>query len=251
LMDQRGCGKSTPHAQLKNNTTWDLVADIEVLRKHLKIDRWVVFGGSWGSTLALAYSIKHTKQVKAIVLRGIFMCRREELKWFYQAGAHNIFPDTFEPYIEAIPKKERKDLMRAYYKRLTSKNPAVQLKFARIWSIWEASTSKLFYDPSIVAKFDDDATALAFARIECHYFVNRAFFKTDDWLLKNAKKLKGIPVRIVHGRYDVVCPVKNAWELKKEIPQAQLEIIPDAGHAAGEAGITDALVRFTDEFRNL
>lgn len=251
LMDQRGCGKSTPHAKLENNTTWDLVADIESLREHLKIDRWVVFGGSWGSTLALAYSIMHPQKVKAIVLRGVFMCRRSELEWFYQAGAHHIFPDAWDPYLNAIPENERSDLMAAYYKRLTSSDKATQLKYAKIWSIWEASTSRLFYDPKIVAKFDDDDTALAFARIECHYFVNGAFFKSDGWLLENAHKIKDIPVRIAHGRYDVVCPVKSAWELKKQLPNAVLEIIPDAGHAAGEAGTTDALIRFTDEFRNL
>jgi proline iminopeptidase len=251
LMDQRGCGNSTPHAQLENNTTWDLVADIETLREKLKIDRWVVFGGSWGSTLALAYSISHPNRVKALILRGVFLCRREELEWFYQGGAHNLFPDAWDPYWEAIPPAERGDLIAAYYKRLTSSDPATRLKYAKLWSIWEASTSKLFYDPKLVAKFEDDETALAFARIECHYFMNGAFFKTDNWILENALVLKDIPIRIVHGRYDVVCPVRNAWELHQRLPHAHLEIIPDSGHAAGEPGITDALVRFTDEFRKL
>jgi proline iminopeptidase len=251
LVDQRGCGKSTPHAKLENNTTWDLVADIEVLRKHLGILKWVVFGGSWGSTLALAYSIKHPEQVKALVLRGIFLCRREELEWFYQGGAHHLFPDPWDKYLEPIPAAERGDLMAAYYKRLTSADESVRLHCAKVWSIWEASTSKLRYDPNLVAKYEDDHTALAFARIECHYFVNGAFFETDNWLLENAGRLKNIPIRIAHGRYDVVCPVKNAWELKKVAPHAQLEIIPDAGHAASEIGITDALIRFTDEFRTL
>ncbi len=251
LMDQRGCGQSTPHAGLEHNTTWDLVEDIERLRHLLSIEKWVVFGGSWGSTLALSYAIKHPKAVKALILRGIFLCRREELEWFYQGGAHHIFPDIWEAYFDAIPADERSDLVQAYYKRLTSTDEKTRHHYARLWSIWEASTSKLRYDPNIVAKYEDEKTALAFARIECHYFVNRAFFSSDNWILENADQLKDIPIRIVHGRYDVVCPVKNAWELKKAAKHAQLEIIPDAGHAASEAGITDALIRFSDEFREV
>lgn len=253
LMDQRGSGRSTPHASLNNNTTWDLVADIELLREKLKIDRWVVFGGSWGSTLALSYAIAHADRVKALVLRGIFLCRRVELEWFYQSGAHFIYPDEWERYRDFIPPAERSDMMAAYYKRLTSENHAERLAAAKAWSRWEGATLSLLQNQAELDEFTADDHAVSIARIECHYFVNHAFFKTDNWLIENIGKVrdKKIPAVIVQGRYDIVCPILSAWELHKAWPEAKLEIIPDAGHAASEPGITDALVRATDEFRSL
>ncbi len=249
LFDQRGCGRSTPHAELRENTTWDLVADIERLREHLKIDRWQVFGGSWGSTLALAYAEMHPERVTELVLRGIFMLRRRELEWFYQSGCDALFPDAWETYLAAIPENERGDLMAAYHQRLVSDDPAVRLAAARAWSVWEASTSFLLQDPAYINSSAADRFALAFARIENHYFVNGGFFECDGQLLRDAHRLHGIPAVIVQGRYDVVCPMRSAWDLHRAWPQAKLEIIPDAGHSAFEPGITDALVRATDRFR--
>ena len=249
LFDQRGCGRSTPHAELRENTTWDLVADIERLREHLKIEKWQVFGGSWGSTLALAYAETHPDRVTELVLRGIFMLRRWELEWFYQKGCDALFPDAWEAYLAAIPENERGDLMAAYHRRLTSDDPAVRLAAAQAWSVWEASTSFLLQDPAYIASSAADRFALAFARIENHYFVNRGFFECDDQLLRDAHRLHGIPAAIVQGRYDVVCPMRSAWDLHRAWPQAKLEIIPDAGHSAFEPGITDALIRATDDFR--
>lgn len=251
LFDQRGCGKSKPNAELRENTTWDLVSDIEKIRNHLKIDKWLVFGGSWGSTLALSYAIKHTDRVKGLVLRGIFLCRREELEWFYQEGASWIFPDIFEKYWNYIPANERKDMMAAYYKRLTDDNSSVRLEAARIWSQWEAATSRLYVDPKMIESYEEPEKALAFARIECHYFMNNAFFETPNFLLDNAAKLSQIPGIIVQGRYDVVCPAKSAWELHRAWPQAEIKIIADAGHAASEPGIRAALIDATDRMHSL
>lgn len=248
LFDQRGCGRSRPHASLEANTTWHLVADIERLRVHLGIERWQVFGGSWGSTLALAYAQTHPNRVTELVLRGIFMLRRWELEWFYQAGTDALFPDAFEDYLAPIPLVERGDLMSAYHRRLTSSDPAVRLEAARAWSVWEGRTSFLLQDSTHVDGVAADMFALAFARIECHYFVNGGFFDRDDQLLANAYRLHGIPAVIVQGRYDVVCPARSAWDLHRAWPQAKLEIIPDAGHSAFEPGIVDALVRATDRF---
>lgn len=249
LFDQRGCGQSKPHAELRENTTWDLVEDMEKLREHLNIDRWHVFGGSWGSTLSLAYAETHPGRVKTLCLRGIFLCRKKEIDWFYQKGASFIFPDYWEKYLEPIPPEERGDLVKAYYKRLTSDDKTVRLQAARAWSVWEGSTSRLYPDQELMHNFEDPEFATAFARIECHYFTNGAFFKTDNWLLENVGALKGIPVEIVHGRYDVVCPIKNAWELKKALPSAKLHIIPDAGHSAMEPGILSKLVEIMEGFR--
>ncbi|MEO6968344.1 MAG: prolyl aminopeptidase [Rhodanobacteraceae bacterium] len=249
LFDQRGCGRSTPHAELRENTTWDLVADIERFRGHLSIDRWQVFGGSWGSTLALAYAETQPDKVTELVLRGIFMLRQWELQWFYQKGCDALFPDAWEGYLAAIPPDERDDLIDAYHRRLTSDDPAVRLAAAQAWSVWEASTSFLLQNEGYVAVSAGDQFALAFARIENHYFVNRGFFKHDDQLLRNAHKLHDIPAVIAQGRYDVVCPLRSAWDLHRAWPQARLEIIPDAGHSAFEPGITDALIRATDGFR--
>ncbi len=251
LFDQRGCGKSTPHAELRENTTWDLVADTETLREHLGIDRWVVFGGSWGSTLALAYAQAHPDRCKGIVLRGIFLLRRSELRWFYQEGASQLFPDAWEKYLEPIPKKERADLMRAYYKRLTSRNRNVRLDAARAWSIWEASTSRLIPDEKQIRKAGRARFAEAFARIECHYFVNRGFMKSDRQLLDNVDRIRHIPAVIVQGRYDVVCPMRSAWDLHRAWPEAKLITVPDAGHAISEPGIRSALIEETARMARL
>lgn len=249
MFDQRGCGRSTPNAELAGNTTWDLVADIERLRERLGIDRWLVFGGSWGSTLALAYAQTHPGRVSALVLRGIFLLRRWELEWFYQDGCSAIFPDLWEDYLAPIPPVERGDLISAYHRRLTADDPAVRMQAARAWSLWEARTSFLRENPDYVAAFDDDARALAFARIESHYFVHGGFFECDGQLLRDAHRLHGIPGTIVQGRYDMVCPLRSAWDLHRAWPQAQLRIVPDAGHAAFEPGITHELVAATDRFR--
>lgn len=251
LFDQRGCGKSRPHASLLDNTTWNLVDDMEKLREHLDIDAWVVFGGSWGSTLALAYAQTQTERVKALVLRGIFMLRAKELHWFYQEGASYIFPDAWETYLEPIPEEERYDLVTAYYKRLTDADPAVRRRAARAWSIWEASTSKLFVDTALVDRFGEDRFAEAFARIECHYFVNKGFFQHPDQLLAGVDSIRHIPAVIVQGRYDVVCPMISAWELHRAWPEADFQVIADAGHSAMEPGIIDALLDATDRFRSL
>lgn len=249
LFDQRGCGRSTPHAELRENTTWDLVADMERLREHLGISRWQVFGGSWGSTLALAYAETHPDRVSELVLRGIFMLRRAELEWFYQEGASWIFPDVWESYLAPIPPAERSDMMAAYYKRLTGGDEAARLACAQAWSTWEGSTLTLLPDPDRVAKFADAHYALAFARIECHYFVNRGFFDHDDQLLRNVGRIRHIPAVIVHGRYDMCTPVKNAFDLKKAWPEADLRIIADAGHAMNEPGIVRELVAATERFK--
>jgi len=251
LLDQRGCGKSRPFAELRENTTWDLVADIERLREHLGIDRWVVFGGSWGSTLSLAYAETHPHRVKALVLRGIFMLRRSELNWFYQEGASHLFPEAWEQYVSVIPARERKDMMAAYYKRLTSSNKATRRAAAKAWSVWEGSTSKLYTDPALVKKFGGGRFADAFARIECHYFVHKGFFETDDQLLRDARKLRDIPGVIIQGRYDVVCPATSAWALHGAWPGSKLVIVPDAGHSMSEPGIRSALVEETDRFARL
>jgi proline iminopeptidase len=249
LFDQRGSGRSTPHADLVDNTTWDLVADIERLREHLGIERWQVFGGSWGSTLALAYAESHPRRVTELVLRGIFMLRRWELEWFYQQGANRLFPDAWEQYLEAIPEVERGDLISAYNRRLTSSDEATRLSAARAWSVWEASTSLLLQDEAFIEGHRDPHFALSFARIESHYFVHGGFFDVEDQLLRDAHRLQGIPGVIVHGRYDVVCPIQNAWELHKAWPASKLVISPTAGHSAYEAENAAALVEATDSFR--
>ncbi len=248
LFDQRGSGKSTPHADLIHNTTWDLVSDIEKLREHLGIEKWQVFGGSWGSTLALAYAQTHPARVSELILRGIFMLRRWELEWFYQEGASRLFPDAWDKYLEPIPAVERADLISAYHRRLTCENEAERLSAAQAWSVWEASTSLLRQDQNFIDAHKGDAFALAFARIECHYFVNGGFFDAEDQLLRDAHKLRNIPGTIVHGRYDVVCPVKNAWDLLKAWPEANLTICPTSGHSAFEPENTDALIRATESY---
>ena len=247
--DQRGCGKSTPHAELRENTTWDLVADIERLREHLGVERWQVLGGSWGSTLALSYAQLCPNRVTGLVLRGIFMLRREELTWFYQSGAHWLFTDAWEEFVAPIPEDERGDMISAYYKRLTSPDRDVQLPAARAWSQWEGKTISLLANPARVDLFGSDDYALAFARIECHYFIHCGFFDRDDQLLANVSKISTIPGAIIHGRYDVCTPLKNAWDLHKAWPKADFRIIPDAGHAGTEPGTLDAILEVTDGFR--
>jgi proline iminopeptidase len=251
LLDQRGCGRSTPHACLEENTTWNLVADMEALRKHLGIERWQLCGGSWGSTLALAYAQTHPTCVTELILRGIFTLRRAELLWFYQEGCNWIFPDAFEAYAKPIPPEERGDMIGAYHKRLTGADPAVQLEAARAWSVWEGTTLALRQDPDRIAAFGNADYALAFARIECHYFVNKGFFTRDDQLIAEASKIRHIPGVIVHGRYDVVTPLRTAWELKQAWPEAELRIAPFAGHAMTEPGIVHEIVAASNRFADL
>ncbi len=251
LFDQRGCGRSTPHAELQENTTWHLVSDIEVLRQHLKIEHWTVFGGSWGSTLALAYSQTHPDACTGLILRGIFLLRAAEIHWFYQDGASRIFPDAWEGYLQPIPPAERYDLVAAYYRRLTSPDAAVRTEAARAWSVWEASTSNLIPDPNLQAHFAEAEFAAAFARIECHYFINKGFFTQEDQLLQGCDRICHLPTVIVQGRYDVVCPMVSAWDLKQALPEAELTVVPDAGHSMTEQGIRSALVEAGDRFASL
>ena len=251
LLDQRGCGRSVPNASVENNTTWHLVADMERLRHHLGIARWQLFGGSWGSTLSLAYAVTHPEHVSSLVLRGIFLLRQSELAWFYQDGAGALFPEAWEQFERVIPEAERHDMIRAYYKRLIDPDPKVHLPAAEAWSVWEGTTLSLIEDPVRVRSFANPGYALAFARIECHYFINAGFFVEDGALLKQAHRLADIPGVIVHGRYDVVTPVRNAWDLHKVWPSAELRIVPDAGHAMTEPGIIHELIRATSHFRDL
>jgi proline iminopeptidase len=248
LLDQRGCGRSIPHAELRENTTWDLVADIERLREHLGIERWQVFGGSWGSTLSLAYAETHPERVTALVLRGIFLLRRAELLWFYQEGASWLYPDLFASYRDLIPEDEQGDLIAAYHRRLTGPDEAEQLEAAVRWARWEGSTLSVLRNPEREAAFSDPHYALAFARIEAHYFVNGGFFTHDDQLLRDIGRVHGIPAVIVHGRHDVVTPMKNAIDLAAVWPEAELRIVEDAGHAASEPGIVAELVAATRRF---
>ncbi|CAF1376106.1 unnamed protein product [Adineta ricciae] len=252
IYHQRGAGNSLPNACLEENTTWDLVEDLEKLRQHFNVDKWVLFGGSWGSTLSLAYAETHPERVKALVLRGIFCCRRKEMLWFYQEGASFMFPDAWDKYLEVIPVSERGDLMSAYYRRLTGNNEEEKLKAATAWSVWEMATSRLYVDPSYIARAADDAKfAVTFARIETHYFVHGAFMEEDEQLIKNADKLNNIPGVIVQGRYDVVCPPRSAWDLHKVWTKAEFHWVADAGHSSKEPGIVHQLVTATDKFRDL
>lgn len=247
LFDQRGAGQSTPHAELRDNTLWQLISDIEKLREHLGIDRWVVFGGSWGSTLALAYAEAYPERVLGLIVRGIFLCRDQDISWFYQAGANRLFPDLWEHFLAPIPAAERDDMVNAYYRRLTGSNELERLRAAKAWSVWEGSTLTLESNASVVEHFAEAKMALSLARIECHYFVNHCFMEPDQ-LLRDAARLSGIPGVIVHGRYDVVCPLDNAWALHQAWPDAELRIVTPAGHAASEPGIVDALVTATQSF---
>ncbi|RKH01367.1 prolyl aminopeptidase [Corallococcus sp. CA047B] len=248
LFDQRGCGRSTPHASLVMNTTWDLVADMERLREHLGLEHWQLFGGSWGSTLSLAYAQAHPERVTELVLRGIFLLRKQEIDWFYQRGADALFPDAWEHYLAPIPEEERGDLLQAYARRLFGDDRHAQQEAARAWSMWEGRTSCLYTNPELIARNAGDDFAIAFARIECHYFVNRGWMRSDTQLLDDVHRIRHIPAVIVQGRYDVVCPPESAWALHRAWPEAQLVIVPDAGHSANEPGNTSALVEATDRF---
>src|SRR5260221_2457472 len=247
LFDQRGCGKSRPNASLEDNTTWSLVDDVERLRRHLGVEKWTVFGGSWGSTLALAYAIKHPKRVAGLVLRGIFLLTQRELKWFYQDGASMMFPDAWERFLAPIPIEERGDMIVAYHRRLIHPDRRIQSEAAAAWSQWEGDTISIRGPEARPAKFNEVDFAVAFARIECHFFANKGFFDADGWLLDNIKRIRDIPGWIVQGRFDVVTPLESAWALKTAWPEARFEIVWDAGHPSTEPGIIDALLRATDQ----
>ena len=247
LFDQRGAGRSIPHADLSDNTTWHLVADIERIRELLGIERWLVFGGSWGSTLALAYAQTHPERVSALVLRGIFLCRDDEIRWFYQEGASRLFPDYWADFVAPVAPGDRHDMLGAYHRLLTGTDDIARMAAAKAWSTWEGRTATLLPNPSVVNHFGDPHVALSLARIECHYFVHQAFLRPGQ-LLEDAARLAGIPTVIVHGRYDVICPLENAWALHRALPGSELVIVPDAGHAASEPGIRSALVETTDRF---
>lgn len=247
LFDQRGCGKSTPNASLEANTTWHLVADIERLREMAGVDRWLVFGGSWGSTLALAYAEKHPQRISELVVRGIYTLTRAELEWYYQFGVSEMFPDKWERFLAPIPEPERGDMMAAYRKRLVGPDRRAQLEAAKAWSIWEGETITLLPEPATSDPFADEDYAVAFARIENHYFVHAGWLE-EGQLLRDAHKLKGIPGVIVHGRYDMPCPTRYAWLLHKAWPDAEFHLIEGAGHAYSEPGILDRLIRSTDKF---
>ncbi len=247
LFDQRGCGRSTPHAALKDNTTQNLVADMERIREFFSIEQWLLFGGSWGSTLSLVYAEAHPERTLGLILRGIFLCRDADVRWFYQQGASALFPDYWQEYLEPIPVPEQDNLLNAYYKRLTSDNQLAQMQAAKAWSIWEGRCSTLTPNPSVVDHFGDPHFALAMARIEAHYFINKAFLQPDQ-IIQDADQLSDIPITIVHGRYDVVCPLEQAWALQQAAPHAELHIVREAGHSAMEPGIIDNLIRATDRF---
>ena len=247
LFDQRGCGRSTPHAELGGNNTDALVEDMEAIRKALGIERWLLFGGSWGSTLSLVYAERYPERVLGLILRGIFLCRRQDLRWFYQEGASHVFPDFWQSFLAPIPVAERGDMMAAYYRLLTGSNELARMGAAKTWSGWEAQCATLRPDPQLYDQFTDPRMALALALIEAHYFVNDAFLRPNQ-IIEDAHRLQGIPGVIVHGRYDMVCPFDNAFALHEAWSGSELKIIADAGHAASEPGITDALVRATDRF---
>lgn len=251
LFDQRGAGKSMPHASLEENTTWDLIKDIEKLREHLEITEWQVFGGSWGSTLALAYSQSHPDKVTGIVLRGIFLLRKKEIDWFYEGGAAAIYPDAWEPFRDLIPENERECFVKAYHKRLNSDNLETQYAAARAWTKWEMMTAHLLPNEETIKRGDNDAFSLAFARIENHYFVNKGFFSTDTYLLDNIEKIRHINTVIVQGRYDCCCPMMSAWDLHKAWPEADFKVVAEAGHSANEPSIAAELVAANEKLKNI
>ena len=248
LFDQRGSGRSLPPGCLEDNTTWHLIDDMESLRRHLDIRAWMVFGGSWGTTLALAYAQRYSENVTEMVLRGVFMASQRELSWIYQYGCSAIFPDAWQNFIKIIPPQERDNIMQAYYTRLLDDDEFIKLGAARAWSAWEAATSHLIPDEGLIHAFADDQFALAFARIESHYFINGCFLNDESQLLDGIDNIREIPTVIVHGRYDVICPLENAWRLHEKWPEAQLVIVPAAGHSGFEAGIRHQLLKATDAF---
>lgn len=247
MFDQRGCGKSTPHACLEENTTGDLIDDIEKIRVHLGIERWLVVGGSWGSTLAIAYAQEHPNRVEELILRGLFLCRREEIQWMYQKGASYVYPDAWEKYIAPIEPEKRHDMVSAYYEALTADDPDAVLQAARAWSAWELALMNLRPNDDDVAAMEDDF-AKAMARIECHYFFNEIFVHSDQKLLEGIERIRHIPATLVQGRHDMVCPTHTAWQIGQRWPEAKFHIIPDACHAYNEPGIIDAIVRATDQY---
>lgn len=252
LFDQRGAGKSTPHAELRENTSWELVEDIEKIRKHLEIDKWIVFGGSWGSTLALLYAINHPDKTLALVLRGIFLGRKSEIDWIFQQGANMVFPEKWEVYYNLIPKEEQGNMIKAYYKRLTSDDEKTRMDAAKAWSVWEGSIVKLFpNEEETMDEFGDPHLALSMARTECHYFYNNMFYDSDNYIMENVDKIKNIPCRIVNGRYDMDCPVGTAWELHKALPKSEINIVKDAGHSGVETGTVSGLIQACEDFKNL
>jgi proline iminopeptidase len=250
LPDQRGAGRSTPHAELKENTTWDLVEDLEKLRTHLDIDRWIVMGGSWGSTLALSYAITHPHSVAGIIIRGVFLARPSEIEWLLQeGGASRIFPDEWEKYLEPIPEGDRGNTAKAYFNILTGDNDEKRMEAARAWSRWEASTMTLIPDPEAIEEMTDDSAALAIARIECHYTFNNFFMPSNNHLMENISGIRHIPCRIVQGRYDVICPMISAWELHKALPKSKLRIVPDGAHSPMDSGMVSELVQAAEDFK--
>lgn len=250
LFDQRGCARSRPHASVERNTTWDLIDDIEAIRRRLGIERWAVFGGSWGAALGLLYAEAHPRRVTDLILRGVFLMTRAELDWFYGGGASHFFPDLWQDFIDPIPAAERDDLIGAYHKRLMSGDLAQQTDFARAWARWEGSTATLRPDPAGRPGFTDAAYARAFSRIECHYFHNGGFLRRDDQILAEIDRIRDIPGVIVQGRYDMVCPPASAWALHKAWPGSDLRLVADAGHALSEPGITAELLSVTDALRD-
>lgn len=246
LFDQRGCGKSTPHACLENNNTQALVSDIEAIRERLNIDKWVVFGGSWGSTLGLVYAETHPSRVSGLIVRGIFLARDKDVQWFYQQGTSRLFPDYWQQFLAPIPEQERGDMVSAYYRQLTGDNEVQKLRAAKAWSSWEGMTATLQVDPHVIESFSNSHSALSIARIECHYFINQCWLEPDQ-IIRDIEKIRHIPSYIVQGRYDVVCPVEQAWELSRAWPEAELSIVGDAGHAIVEKGITIALLKACKE----
>ncbi|MBX2810109.1 MAG: prolyl aminopeptidase [Cellvibrionaceae bacterium] len=245
LFDQRGAGRSTPHADLSENTTADLIDDIEKIREHLAVDRWVLFGGSWGSTLSLLYAQQYPERVINMILRGIFLCRQQDIDWFYQRGAHQIFPDYWQDYLQPIPESKRQHMVKAYYELLTGDNELAKMNAAKHWSVWEGRCATLRPSAHVMDTFSNVHFSLSLARIEAHYFIHHAFIE-DNQILQNMDKLQDIPATIIHGRYDMICPLDNAVALQRLWPKAKLQIIRDAGHASREPGILDALIQATD-----
>ena len=250
LFDQRGCGRSKPHAVLINNTTNHLLNDMEMIREYLNIEQWMLFGGSWGSTLSLLYAQSYPEKVTALIVRGIFMCRDSEIEWFYQQGASRIYPEFWQDYLKPVHERDRDEMVKAYYRLLTCGDRDTELNAAQAWSTWEGRAATMKPNPSVIEHFTDAESALAIARIECHYFINKAFIEPDQ-ILNNARTLNSIPGTIVHGRYDMICPVENAVELSKVWNCAELKVIEDAGHAAAEPSIQKALIEATEKYKGL
>jgi proline iminopeptidase len=251
LVDQRGSGRSTPHAELRENTTWDLVEDLEKVRKHLGIDRWVVMGGSWGSTLALCYAISHPESVKAIIIRGVFLARPSETVWTHKFGMSEVYPDEWERFQGLIPENERNDMVKAYYVRLTGEDKELQMKAAQAWDRWESSAMTLYPDPAALEAFEEPHRVLSVGRIECYYTYKDFFMKSDNWILENAHAIRDIPCRIVQGRYDLICPVRAAWDLHKALPISDLRIVHDGAHSPLDEGMIDQLVGAATDFQSL